>query len=56
MTLMAVVNLALLILAETGVIGLGWSWLVILGTVGTMALAAGLAPLLDRGPVRPPAS
>ena len=47
MTVMGLVNLALLTLAETGVIGLGWSWLVILGTAGTMLLAVLLAPWLD---------
>jgi Na+/proline symporter len=52
MTLMALVNLVLLTLAETGVIRLGWSWLVILGTAGTMALAALLAPVLDGAPRR----
>jgi hypothetical protein len=49
MVVMAGLNLVLLILSETGRIGLGWSWLVILGTIGTMALAAALAPVLDRG-------
>jgi SSS family transporter len=49
MVTMALVNLALLIMAETGVVPIGWSWLVIFGTVGTMGLAALLAPLLDRG-------
>ena len=48
MVAMAVVNLALLVLSETGRIGLGWSWLVILGTAGTMALSPLLAALLDR--------
>jgi Na+/proline symporter len=48
MVAMALVNLALLILAETKVITLGWSWLVIIGTAGTMLLAALLAPVLDR--------
>ena len=48
MVIMALVNLVLLVLAETGAIALGWSWLVILGTIGTMALAPLLAPLLDR--------
>jgi len=52
MVIMALVNLALLVLAETRVIALGWSWLVILGTVGTMLLAPLLAPLLDRSAVR----
>jgi hypothetical protein len=48
MVIMAVVNLGLLVLSETGRIGLGWSWLVILGTAGTMGLSPLLAPLLDR--------
>ena len=48
MVIMAVVNLVLLVLSETGRIGLGWSWLVILGTAGTMLLSPLLAPLLDR--------
>ena len=48
MVTMALVNLVLLVLSETGMITFGWSWLVILGTVGTMALAAFLAPVLDR--------
>lgn len=49
MIVMAVVNLILLVLSEMGVIALAWSWLVILGTVGTMVLAPLLSPLLDRG-------
>jgi solute:Na+ symporter, SSS family len=49
MIVMALVNLTLLLLAETGVIALGWSWLVILGTVGTMVLSIALAPVLDGG-------
>ena len=48
MVAMALVNLVLLILSETKVLPLGWSWLVILGTAGTIALAWLLAPLLDR--------
>jgi SSS family transporter len=48
MVAMAAVNLALLVASETGRIGLAWSWLVILGTAGTMVLAPALAPLLDR--------
>jgi SSS family solute:Na+ symporter len=47
MVIMALVNLALLVAAETGFIALGWSWLVILGTAGTMVLAPLLAPALD---------
>jgi Na+/pantothenate symporter len=49
MVVMALVNLVLLVLAETRVIALGWSWLVILGTAGTMLLSPLLAPWLDRG-------
>jgi SSS family solute:Na+ symporter len=49
MIVMAVVNLVLLVLSEAGVIALAWSWLVILGTAGTMVLAPLLSPLLDRG-------
>jgi len=56
MVIMALVNLALLVLAETGRLALGWSWLVILGTVGTMALAAVLAKVLDRAPAPRPVS
>ncbi|HEV8441563.1 MAG TPA: sodium/solute symporter [Methylomirabilota bacterium] len=47
MVLMALVNLGLLVMAETGVMPLGWSWLVIFGTIGTMVLSRALAPLLD---------
>jgi SSS family transporter len=49
MVIMALINLALLVLGETGIVPLGWSWLVIFGTVGTMALSTALAPLLERG-------
>jgi SSS family transporter len=48
MVALALVNLVLLILSETKVLPLGWSWLVILGTIGTMVLAWVLGPLLDR--------
>ena len=48
MVVMAAVNLGLLTLAEMRVIALGWSWLVIVGTAGTMLLAWLLAPVLDR--------
>jgi SSS family transporter len=43
MVLMALANLALLVLSETKVLEFAWSWLVILGTVGTMALALGFS-------------
>jgi hypothetical protein len=39
MSVMAVVNLVLLVLSETGVLVFAWSWLVIIGTVGTILLA-----------------
>jgi SSS family transporter len=45
MIVMAVVCLALLILSETKVLAFAWSWLVILGTLGTMALALTLTAL-----------
>ena len=47
MVAMALVNLVLLILSETGALPLGWSWLVIWGTAGTIALAWLLGPWLD---------
>src|SRR5215813_611721 len=49
MIVMAVVNLVLLLLSEAGVIAFAWSWLVILGTLGTIVLAPLLSPVLDRG-------
>ena len=39
MIVMAAVNLALLVLSELKILTFAWSWLVILGTVGTMGLA-----------------
>ena len=39
MILMAAVNLGLLVLSELKILTFAWSWLVILGTVGTMGLA-----------------
>jgi SSS family transporter len=50
MVAMALVNLVLLILSETGALPLGWSWLVIWGTAGTIALAWLLGPWLDPAP------
>ena len=46
MIVMALVNLALLMLSETKVLAFAWSWLVIVGTVGTMALALVFSRLL----------
>jgi SSS family transporter len=48
MIVMAVINLGLLILSETKVLPFAWSWLVIVGTAGTMLLAVALTPLLSR--------
>jgi len=48
MLVMAGVNARLLYLSEIKVFPLGWSWLVILGTAGTFALAWVLSPWLDR--------
>jgi Na+/proline symporter len=45
MIVMALVNLLLLILSETGTLRFAWSWLVILGTAGTVALALALSAL-----------
>jgi Na+/proline symporter len=45
MIVMAAVNLMLLVLSETGVLGFAWSWLVIIGTAGTMLLALVLTQL-----------
>jgi Na+/proline symporter len=43
MIVMAAVNLGLLVLSETKVLPFAWSWLVILGTAGTMLLAVALS-------------
>jgi Na+/proline symporter len=50
--LLAVLNLVLLVLSETRVLLFAWSWLVILGTVGTMLIALALSPLIDRAASR----
>jgi solute:Na+ symporter, SSS family len=51
MVVMAIVNLVLLTLSETKVLTFAWSWLVILGTAGTMLLATGMTALVgSRGP------
>jgi solute:Na+ symporter, SSS family len=46
MITMTLVNLILLFLSETGRITFPWSWLVIVGTAGTVAIALALSPLL----------
>jgi solute:Na+ symporter, SSS family len=39
MVVMALVNLTLLVLSEMQVLAFAWSWLVVVGTIGTMLLA-----------------
>jgi solute:Na+ symporter, SSS family len=46
MVAMTLVNFALLLLAETGRISFPWSWLVIVGTIGTIAIAVAITPLM----------
>jgi len=53
MVLMALVNLVLLVLSETHVLGFAWSWLVILGTGGTIALALAFSALAPGRPAVP---
>jgi len=48
MVLMAVVNAALLILSELGIVPLGWTWLLLIGTAGTFILGYFLGPVMDR--------
>jgi SSS family transporter len=48
MIAMALANLVLLVLSETKVLVFAWSWLVIVGTAGTMVLAIALSPLFGR--------
>jgi SSS family transporter len=48
MIIMALVNMALLTLSEMRIVPLAWSWLVILGTAGTMALATAFTVLARR--------
>jgi SSS family transporter len=48
MVVMAAVTLALLVFSETKVLPFAWSWLVIVGTAGTMAIALALSGPLGR--------
>ena len=48
MVVMALVNLVLLVLSERGVLHFAWSWLVILGTAGTIALALVISAVATR--------
>jgi Na+/proline symporter len=52
MIVMAIVNVILLALSETKVLVFAWSWLVILGTLGTMALAVLLSGVIPRTAAR----
>jgi len=45
---MALINFILLVLTEKEIFVVGWTWLVIMGTFGTMGLSYVLAPILDR--------
>jgi len=51
MIVMALVNLVLLTLSETKILVFAWSWLVILGTLGTVLLAVALSRFLQRDAV-----
>jgi SSS family transporter len=48
MTLMAVVNAVLLVLSEMGIIPLGWTWLLLIGTAGTFVIGYVFGPRMDR--------
>ena len=54
MIVMAVVNLVLLTLSETKRLPFAWSWLVILGTLGTMGIALGMGGVRDASAAPPP--
>ena len=47
MTLSAVVMAVLLVLSEKRIIGLGWSWLIVIGTAFTFSCAYILGPIMD---------
>ena len=48
MIVMVIVNLLLLLFSETGVFQFAWSWLLIVGTLGTMLLAVLGSQLVTR--------
>jgi SSS family transporter len=54
MVVMALVNLVLLTLSESGRLPFAWSWLVILGTLGTIAIALAIGALRGGSAARPP--
>jgi solute:Na+ symporter, SSS family len=47
MTLMAIINAALLIGTETGKMAIGWTWLLLIGTAGTFLIGYFLGPVLQ---------
>jgi Na+/proline symporter len=47
MVTLALVNLLLLILTEKNIFVVGWTWLVLIGTFGTMGLGYVLGPIMD---------
>ncbi|MBI4056909.1 MAG: sodium/solute symporter [Elusimicrobia bacterium] len=48
MVLSSVTMATLLVLSEKKIIGLGWSWLIVFGTLSTFVLGYVLGPLLDK--------
>jgi Na+/proline symporter len=48
MVFCALVNVVLLVLTEQKIFVVGWTWLVLFGTFGTMAIGYFLAPVLDK--------
>ena len=54
MVVMALVNLVLLTLSETKVLPFAWSWLVIVGTLGTIGIALTLTGLTRESDAPPP--
>ena len=53
MIVMALVNVALLVLSEMKVLAFAWSWLVVLGTVGTILFALTFSATARRDSSRP---
>lgn len=47
MVFWAVVNIVLLILTEKNIYTVGWTWMVLIGTFGTMAMSCVLGPMMD---------
>jgi len=56
MTAMAVLNFVLLVLTEKQIFTVGWTWLVLIGTFGTMGLSYLLGPIIDKTPTQPNAN